>query len=181
MHADRGCGRAADTDIAFDSNLEWKNTRAPGGSTGHSDLYNPSRSTTFVHWHGPRWQPRPLSTSVWPLVPRQTMDMDTDPDCVFNIDPGVVLGWSLWLDVTMALVGNANHSDQCGPSSTMSLDNCQDSSLQHCLWRQQEPETSKQTLTAPGLWTKTQQQSRQRCHYGSTWQDRLLGHTHIYL
>lgn len=98
MHRDRGFGRAADTDIAFDSNLEWKNTRAPGGSTGHSDLYNPSRSTTFVHWHGPRWQPRPLSTSVWPLVPRQTMDMDTDPDCVFNMDPGRVLGWSLcWM------------------------------------------------------------------------------------
>lgn len=45
------------------------------------------------------------------------MDISTDPGCICNMDPDIVPSYILGIDVTMAMVVNADHSDQHGPSS----------------------------------------------------------------
>lgn len=44
----------------------------------------------------------------------QAMDIGTDSSCGWAMDPDVFLGSSLSMDVMMALVGSACHSDQHG-------------------------------------------------------------------
>ena len=45
------------------------------------------------------------------------MDINTDAGCICNMDPDMVLGFNLGIDVTMVVVVNACHSDQHEPSS----------------------------------------------------------------
>ena len=61
--------------------------------------------------------------------------ISTDPGCICNMDPDMVLGFILGIDVTMAVVVNACHSDQHGPSSRpqVGLGDGSHSRLLHCL------------------------------------------------
>lgn len=61
------------------------------------------------------------------------MDISTDPGCICNMDLDMVLGYILVRDVTMAMVVNAGHSDQHGPSSRPRVDLGPHSRLLHCL------------------------------------------------
>lgn len=49
------------------------------------------------------------------------MDISTDLSCRRTTDPNMALSSSLGLDITMALGGSVGHSDQYGPSGSLTL------------------------------------------------------------
>ena len=50
---------------------------------------------------------------------REATDIHIDPSCCRTTDPDVVMGSRLGLDVSMALGGSTQFSDQGGPKSSM--------------------------------------------------------------
>lgn len=65
-------------------------SRAMGGSTGHSDPYDPSSSLTLRHQHGPRCQSRPLA-SARPLVVTGALDISSNSGCSRATYPDIAL------------------------------------------------------------------------------------------
>lgn len=59
--------------------------------------------------------------STGPLVALQIMDIGTDHSCGWAMDPDMFLGSSPSMDVMMALVGSAGHSDQHGLKGSVVL------------------------------------------------------------
>lgn len=55
----------------------------------------------------------------WALVITWPTDLNTDPGSSKATDPHMALGCSLGFNVSMALGSSSDHSDQCGPSSSM--------------------------------------------------------------
>lgn len=64
--------------------------------------------------HGPKWQPRP-GTSSWPLVVIWPMNIDTDPYCCTAIDPAMALPSITGQDFTVASGGITGYSHLAVP------------------------------------------------------------------
>lgn len=78
---------------------------APGGSVGHLDHQGLCSRVALGHQHGPRWQPRTL-TSAWSSIVPGATAIDLDPDCSRAIGTDRALGSNPDLDDTMAPGGS---------------------------------------------------------------------------
>lgn len=86
---------------------------ASGGRAGHSDENDGSSFTAHGHQQGLRQQCR-SQTSTWPLVLKQTKDINPDPGCSKITDPEMTLRSSMNPDITMASDGSVGHPHQYG-------------------------------------------------------------------
>lgn len=93
--------------------------------------------------------------SAGPLVALQARDISTDCSCGWAMDPDMVLGSSLSMDVMMASVARAGHSDWHGLNGSVVLASPHGprSHLLGLKW-QQKPGISVQVLVVAGPQTQ---------------------------
>ena len=86
----------------------------------------------------------------WALVITWPTDLNTDPGSSKATDPHMTLGCSLSFNFSMASGSSSDHSDQCGPSSSMPLRHHRGHGHLHSPQKYHRPWTSTQTWSVVG-------------------------------
>lgn len=107
---------------------------ALGGSTDHSDQDGSGSGMDPEYQQSQRLWPHPQAFD--PLVVTQPSDFNTEPGFGWTMDPDMVLGSILGIDVMMAAGGGKDDPIQHGPNSSLTLGH------QRCLRWQPRPQES---------------------------------------